>query len=521
MAERFYPSTSLSPEIEDFIEYMITKRNASPNTIKVYRNVLSLFLRFLSSHFIGLDILNATSIYVEIYKEALELSGRSKETIAVKISILRSFYRYLIETGLTDNNPAECVKRPTIRRPDPYPSILSEEQIKQLFDGWIESSQERLIMKLFYYLGLTASELAGLDAEDFDFSNKEIRVAGKEQNERVVPLSTDVDKTLNKYLNETNIVTGPIFLSEKKTERLHPRQIHRTVKRCISKLSDISGIESSILKHSLAANMIKKGFPSEVFKGQLAYKSELAIGIYTNVLTNDRIVPPFPEPPPEVDEFLAYLRTERRLSENTQWLYRNTLSLFWKFLDEYPEKKKLLDVDRIDIRAFIVMQVRSGNLRKTIENKLTHLRGFYRYMGTERHVFPVIQDRLYLAPYAWEFIGFLRDWVEIDKRVLNIYERDLVIFAGFLRSSVRVRVEFVAESHLRAYNCYLHNHVTDNRLINRRMTIVRRFIDYVKTVNNPDDSFFHKDFYPDTSEMQKFAEALKRKLPQIELERNA
>ncbi len=253
--------------LEEFLRYLGAERHLSEHTLRNYALDVSQFLEFWEKNQPGQPLDLATYRHLRSFL-ATTLKGKSKATMARKLSALRTFFKYLQRRGVLEQNPARLA--PTPKADKPLPRFLTVDEVFHLLDQAggdmsFQSRRDRAILELFYSVGLRLSELAGLKLADLDLAEGVVRVWGKGSKERLAFLGKPARVALESYLPEREqflhkkaLTEKALFLSNRGT-RLSSRQIARVVARW----SRIAGLSADLTPHGL-----RHSFATHLLEGQ-------------------------------------------------------------------------------------------------------------------------------------------------------------------------------------------------------------------------------------------------------------
>jgi integrase/recombinase XerC len=274
-----------------YIQYLEAERNASPYTVRNYRDDLLDFLYFLKKK--KIDPLNETKVDRHVLREYLsELveRGLAKASIARKLSAIRSFYRYLVREEIIPKNPIEQVSSPKLDKR--LPSFLTQEEMEKLLGAPDLSTplgqRDRAFLELLYASGLRVSELVGLTPEQIDLESNEIRVWGKGSKERVVLMGEPAAAALKDYLNQGRVE----LLGKKKSQALFLNRYgqplpERSVQRILQQYAKKAGIGKRVhphmLRHTFATHLLDGGADLRVVQELLGHARLSSTQIYTHV----------------------------------------------------------------------------------------------------------------------------------------------------------------------------------------------------------------------------------------------
>ncbi len=279
-------------EIYDrYIQYLEAEKNASPYTVRNYRDDLLDFLYFLKKK--KVDPLNETKVDRHVLRDYLsELMerGTAKSSIARKLSAIRSFYRYLVREKIIPKNPIELLSSPKLDKR--LPSFLTIEEVERLLSAPDPSTplgqRDRALLELLYASGLRVSELVGLTPEQVDLESNEIRVLGKGSKERVVLMGEPAATALKSYLEYGR----PELLGKKRSQalflnrygqRLPARSVQRLLENYAKKAGIGKRVHPHLLRHTFATHMLDGGADLRVVQELLGHARLTSTQIYTHV----------------------------------------------------------------------------------------------------------------------------------------------------------------------------------------------------------------------------------------------
>lgn len=284
----------MNVSIGRFLRYLDVERNASPHTIKSYREDLTSLNEYLSES-AGMSITpdKITPLDLRGYVSALHEAGYAKTSVSRRLASLRSFFRFAQREGLATENPAKPLRNP---RPDrKLPHFLSTDEIGKLMDapprGKPMGLRDRAIFETMYSAGLRVSELVGVDEEDLDFDGGLLRVRGKGKRERLAPIGSFAIKAIRSWLPERppskdgqQEDSKPVFVN-----RFGNRLTTRSVGRMLEKYLKETGLDlrtsPHTLRHSFATHLLDRGADIRSVQELLGHKSLVTTQIYTHVST--------------------------------------------------------------------------------------------------------------------------------------------------------------------------------------------------------------------------------------------
>jgi integrase/recombinase XerC len=275
-------TTHVAREISAFIGYLRKEKNYSEHTIRAYQRDIEVFIDFLGDN----RIQEIDSDVISYYIAFLLKYGFDKNTVARKLSSLKSFFKALKRMGSITENPAGVIKTP--KKKKHLPGFLTYEQVEKSMA--IEDPRDSAIMEVLYSCGLRASELTGLNVGDVDMHQEEIRVMGKGGKERILPLGRRAREAILRYLGvrkgDVSGHTGkaPLFLNYR-GKRLTTRSLQRIVRKHLLQVARVSGTNPHILRHSFATHLLERGADLRAVQELLGHASLSTVQIYTHMTT--------------------------------------------------------------------------------------------------------------------------------------------------------------------------------------------------------------------------------------------
>lgn len=278
-------AVKISQVIEQFLSQISNIRRYSDNTIKAYRNDLSEFKIFCEENSKE-NIEDVSEKFLKKYLFNLVQKDLDKTSISRKLSAIRSLFKFAFTNEFIESNPASAISNPKTTRK--LPSVIDVNSLEQLIDknnNTISSNIfEKIILELLYGCALRVSELCNLRYKDVDFEGSTIRILGKGNKLRIVPLGSKSLELLNSYLNDFPVKSQNNYLIRtEKDEKIYPRLVYRIVNRNLSKVTDVKNKSPHTLRHSAATHMLDKGADLRVVKEILGHENLSTTQIYTHV----------------------------------------------------------------------------------------------------------------------------------------------------------------------------------------------------------------------------------------------
>ena len=273
--------------MQKFIQYLESEKRSSPHTIVAYRSDLEEFERFISVAYELSNLAEVSQPMVRSWLASLLDQSRSVSTIHRKMASLQAYYRFLVKQGMIAVNPVKGISKP--KKPSKLPEYLEMGQAEKMY-GEMDSSWEEFrnsaILKLLYETGMRRSELLGLQWIDVDLDKGQVRVLGKRQKVRLIPLSAEMSNVLRQlYQENIKQFEGPrdyLFLGPK-GEPMSTSQLYLIVKKKLSQWTTMRKRSPHILRHSFASHMLNQGADLNVIKEILGHSSLAATQVYTHI----------------------------------------------------------------------------------------------------------------------------------------------------------------------------------------------------------------------------------------------
>jgi len=271
--------------IDQFCRYLAIERNVSPHTVAGYRSDLTFFLSFLDREKVQADVGSISHLLIRRYIAGL-YKDHQKSSIGRQLAAIRALFKYLLRQGLVSKNPAELVSTPKKEKKIPY--HLTIDEVTTLVEAPQQedllSLRDRAILELLYSCGIRVSELTALNVGEVEMNERLIRVCGKGNKERIVPIGRKALEALADYLSARNTPPeeAPLILNARGT-RLTSRSVARIVDRYIVKIATMKKISPHILRHTFATHMLEGGADLRAIQELLGHASLSTTQKYTHV----------------------------------------------------------------------------------------------------------------------------------------------------------------------------------------------------------------------------------------------
>ncbi len=280
---------TLAQYLQQFLDYLSFQKRYSPHTIISYQNDLTAFFDFLVTQFGESELEAIKSTYVRSWLASLKEQGMESKSINRKISSLKSFFKYQLRQQTLAVSPMTGIISPKVGKR--LPQYVDKKDITTLLqhvefpDTWAGRTDE-LIVHLFYNTGMRQAELCGLKETDISKSNGTIKVLGKGNKERIIPVSNQLVHMMQDYMAEKRkqheVFESHILLVTAAGKKLYPRYVYNTVNRYLGMVTTIDKKSPHVLRHSFATHLMNNGADLNAVKELLGHSSLAATQVYTH-----------------------------------------------------------------------------------------------------------------------------------------------------------------------------------------------------------------------------------------------
>jgi len=275
--------------IDDFLNYLRYERNRSDLTVRSYERSLKDFESYFKNRENHLSWESVDSDIIRDWMESMMDKGDMASSVNNRLSAVRSFFRFALSRGMVPMDPAHAVTGPKKQKPLPY--FMREADMDRLLDQpqmWSDSYEDtraRTIIILFYETGIRLAELIGLNDQDVDFDQHQLKVTGKRNKQRIVPFGEELEQTLKEYIrmrDEQPLKLEPALLLNDKGHRFTRNQVDKIVKKHLSRVTTMKKRSPHVLRHSFATAMLNHGAGLESVRRLLGHESVATTEIYTH-----------------------------------------------------------------------------------------------------------------------------------------------------------------------------------------------------------------------------------------------
>lgn len=276
----------MNTHILKFLNYLALQRRYSKLTVQSYQNDLLLFETYIKQHFnIAPNACNRQQIRAFIAHSMQQ--GLNASTVNRRLSVVKSFYRFLVLEGIVSSHPARTLSGP--KKAKRLPVFISEEQLQGMFDAvsyplGFSGIRDKTLMDTLYQTGMRRAEIIGLQHENVDMHGLQLKVMGKRSKERIIPFGMHLARQFELYITEKSKYGfhHPHFFLTNQGAPLYPVFVQRLVQRILTEVTTVHKKSPHVLRHSFATHMLNAGADINAVKELLGHQSLAATQIYTH-----------------------------------------------------------------------------------------------------------------------------------------------------------------------------------------------------------------------------------------------
>lgn len=281
--------TSIDNQLLLFLDQLKYERRLSPHTQIAYKKDLSDWSTYLAGEMGVNQLPEVNASQIRSWLASLKASGITARSIVRKISALKSFYKFLLRKRVVEANPLVQISSPKISKS--LPVFIREEEAAQMGQTLAIASEDwkgfntRLLVTLFYYTGMRLSELINLKEEQLELSRSQLKVLGKGNKERIIPLHADLINLIKEYIQKKQdqfSITEPYLLLTEKGKKLYPRYAWQLVNQVLGATTTVQKKSPHVLRHSFATHLLNNGADLNAVKELLGHSSLAATQVYTH-----------------------------------------------------------------------------------------------------------------------------------------------------------------------------------------------------------------------------------------------
>jgi integrase/recombinase XerC len=275
--------------LEAYKDYLSKEKNYSPLTIKAYLRDINSFSNYLLNSHQQTSLESVSYSLIRSWIVYLVENNNSNASINRKVSALKSYYRFLLKIKVVHQNP--LLKHKSLKMAKKVQIPFSEKELNDVFslnhfNSDFEGVRNRLIVELFYATGIRRAELINLKSSNLDFSNKTIKVLGKRNKERIIPLLVCTLELLTRYMGEKKKLflkeENDLLILSKKGNKISESFVYRLINDYFSTVSQKIKKSPHVLRHSFATHLLNNGADLNSVKELLGHSSLSSTQIYTH-----------------------------------------------------------------------------------------------------------------------------------------------------------------------------------------------------------------------------------------------
>jgi len=274
---------------ESFLKYLETEKRYSPHTVLSYRNDLESFRDFLETQGFEGELHQVNSHDIRAWIVHMLDNGYSSSSVHRKISGLRGFFRFLLKQGLVESNPLDKVVLP--KKKKVLPVFIDEDSMFKLLDNFdfgddFKGLRNRTMIEMLYTTGIRRAELTGLKCSDVDLVNGTVKVTGKRNKQRIIPLLPSFTARLKEYISRRNSEAKGsesewLFLTVN-GRKMYDRSVYSIVRSYLKMVTTVEKKSPHVLRHTFATHMLNRGADLNSIKEFLGHANLSATQVYTH-----------------------------------------------------------------------------------------------------------------------------------------------------------------------------------------------------------------------------------------------
>ena len=272
----------LQPAISQFLDQLKFEKKFSLHTQVAYQNDLKQFSDFLLLEYQIATIESIKHLLVRSWIAQFLEKGMSARSVNRKLSTLKSFFKYAMREHWIEIDPMAKIQGPKMGKK--LPVFMEEKNMQHLLDDVEMDPTESLIIQLFYFTGIRLSELISLKVTSVDFYRQQIKVLGKRNKERIIPITAELTDLVKLYIEAHQLkkLTDEYLFTTKSGKKLYPRYVYDLVKRNLNLVSTLQKKSPHVLRHTFATHLLNAGADLNAIKELLGHANLAATQVYTH-----------------------------------------------------------------------------------------------------------------------------------------------------------------------------------------------------------------------------------------------
>jgi integrase/recombinase XerC len=274
--------------LQEFFRYLQNEKRFSKNTLNAYQTDLAQFCLYCQNSQVVFPE-KVDSLFIRSWVVTLIEDSLSTRSVNRKLSALKVFFRFMEKQNLLTRNPMLSIVPPRTKKR--LPEFVSESQMESLFSSSYFSEdfsglRDRIVLLFFYLTGVRVSELVEILDSDIDFSRAQVKVTGKRNKQRLLPLSENFIAEINTYIKARqiefpNLLTHHLFVDDK-GKKLYVKWVYRLVNGYLSNVTTLEKKSPHVLRHTFATHLLNNGADLMAIKELLGHTSLAATQVYTH-----------------------------------------------------------------------------------------------------------------------------------------------------------------------------------------------------------------------------------------------
>ena len=272
--------------VNSFLQYIQYEKKYSSCTVFSYHNDICQFQDFLSENY-SLPIEDTQLKHIRSWIISLKNKNIESSSINRKLSALKSLFKFGLRNNIIKTNP--CIKLQSLKTAKKLPVFFKESELENVLDtkknykNDFAEIRNNIILEILYQTGIRRAELIGLKDSDFNFFSLTLRIVGKGNKERIIPISKELKEKVEKYIDTKNqIFDSPYFILTETGEQAYPNLIYRIVKTNMGEVTSLNKRSPHVMRHSFASGLLNNGAEIGAVKELLGHASLAATQIYTH-----------------------------------------------------------------------------------------------------------------------------------------------------------------------------------------------------------------------------------------------